>query len=216
MLRNVELAPKVYPDWLLVLHISCPAYAAHLDAGATWPRELAPKSHVRLVLHEEPESRASLFWRIETAFDRAYERVLIRDCDSRLNIREADAVHEWIASGKALHSMRDHPRHNIPLMGGMWGVRTEAMTPRMRELLTIWETTVRKGDYPHGMQRVVRVQSDQNYLYNAVWPFLRLDACVHDDRRLTGPQDKRFRVMLPAGRFVGQQVTEKEVYLCPK
>ena len=45
----------------------------------------------------------------------------MRDSDSRLNPRERFAVEEWIQSGKAVHTIRDHPNHERPLNGGLWG-----------------------------------------------------------------------------------------------
>ena len=43
----------------------------------------------------------------------------MRDSDSRLNPRERFAVEEWIQSGKAVHTIRDHPNHERPLNGGL-------------------------------------------------------------------------------------------------
>ena len=41
-----------------------------------------------------------------------------RDLDSVPTQREADAVEEWLRSGKTLHVMRDHPSHTFPMLGG--------------------------------------------------------------------------------------------------
>ena len=41
-----------------------------------------------------------------------------RDLDSAPTQREADAVEEWLRSGKTLHVMRDHPSHTFPMLGG--------------------------------------------------------------------------------------------------
>ena len=41
-----------------------------------------------------------------------------RDLDSAPTQREADAVQEWLRSGKTLHVMRDHPSHTFPMLGG--------------------------------------------------------------------------------------------------
>ena len=48
---------------------------------------------------------------------------LCRDLDSRFSKREAAAVEEWLQSGRAIHSMRDHPAHTTPLLGAAWGAR---------------------------------------------------------------------------------------------
>ena len=48
---------------------------------------------------------------------------LSRDLDSRITEREVAAVVEWLQSGQALHVMRDHPGHKVPMLGGTWGAR---------------------------------------------------------------------------------------------
>jgi len=62
-----------------------------------------------------------MFWRFLVADDNSVDRYMIRDSDSRLNDREKHTVDEWIESGYSVHSIRDHPNHNRPLNGGMWG-----------------------------------------------------------------------------------------------
>jgi hypothetical protein len=44
-----------------------------------------------------------------------------RDLDSRFTAREASAVEEWLSIDQPIHSMRDHPNHNTPLLGAAWG-----------------------------------------------------------------------------------------------
>src|SRR4030095_8667136 len=46
---------------------------------------------------------------------------IIRDCDSVVSQREADAVAEWLASGLPFHSMRDWYTHTDVLLAGLWG-----------------------------------------------------------------------------------------------
>ena len=66
-------------------------------------------------------SIAGMFWRFLVADDPSVDRFIVRDSDSRLNVRDAYAVVDWIRSGRAVHSVRDHPNHDRPLNGGMWG-----------------------------------------------------------------------------------------------
>ncbi|XP_047739361.1 uncharacterized protein LOC125178792 isoform X2 [Hyalella azteca] len=54
--------------------------------------------------------------------DPQVERFIVRDSDAQMSEREVAAVNEWMASGKAVHLMRDHPAHDAPVMGGMFGV----------------------------------------------------------------------------------------------
>ena len=62
-------------------------------------------------------------WRFLPPLDPQVSVFLCRDLDSRISAREVAAVTEWLQSGRALHSMRDHPYHNIPLLGAAWGAR---------------------------------------------------------------------------------------------
>ena len=57
---------------------------------------------------------------------------LSRDLDSRFGKREAAAVEEWLQSGAAVHTMRDHPQHGVPLLGGLWGARITNMNMRLK------------------------------------------------------------------------------------
>jgi hypothetical protein len=72
-----------------------------------------------------PADWTGLFWRYLAAEDPTVKIAVFRDCDSRLTPRERAAVYDWLASGGLLQVMRDHPRHDRPIMGGMWGVRCE-------------------------------------------------------------------------------------------
>ncbi len=46
-----------------------------------------------------------------------------RDLDSLVGSREALAVEAWLTSKHALHVMRDHISHNMPMLAGMWGAK---------------------------------------------------------------------------------------------
>ena len=44
---------------------------------------------------------------------------------SRFTSREEAAVAEWLSSSLPFHTMRDHPDHQVEIMGGMWGARMD-------------------------------------------------------------------------------------------
>ena len=110
---------------------------------------------------------AGMFWRFLVADDSSVERFIVRDSDSRLNAREAHAVAEWMRSGKKVHTIRDHPNHDRPLNGGLWGgVR---------------------GCIPGGLAEEVRKFSnkqgyggDLQFLNEVVWPRVKHDQMAHD------------------------------------
>jgi hypothetical protein len=80
---------------------------------------------------------------------------------SRVSLREKCAVDEWLASGKALHSMRDHPAHKWKIMAGMYGLRPAQLfghgKKTMRQLIDEFEKTGEKPD-------------DQRFLAAVIWP----------------------------------------------
>ena len=60
-----------------------------------------------------------------------------RDLDSKIIDREVSAVEEWLQQDRfPFHFLRDHPLHKLPIMGGLWGVKTsEAIREKMAEAL---------------------------------------------------------------------------------
>lgn len=76
-----------------------------------------------------PEDASAMLWRWFITFNHNYNYAIIRDCDSLPSLREVNAVDEWIASGKPLHILRDHPFHVAYIMGGMWGCIPRVVSP---------------------------------------------------------------------------------------
>jgi hypothetical protein len=60
-------------------------------------------------------------WSLIVADDSTVHRYLIREPRSRLSLREADAVSEWMSTDFAVHTMRDHPNAEHGLNYGLWG-----------------------------------------------------------------------------------------------
>ena len=82
--------------------------------------------HVRQLPGNPVRDASDIFamnWRFLPPLDPQVSVFLCRDLDSRISAREVAAVTEWLQSGRAIHSMRDHPYHNIPLLGAAWGAR---------------------------------------------------------------------------------------------
>ena len=101
-----------------------------------------------------------------------------RDLDSSITAREVAAVREWLQSGQPLHSMRDHPAHCVPLLGGAWGLRVTRDTIRQqwaRALQNIMEDPLSRL----GAQGAVN-GPDQDLLEKWVWPWGQLHVMEHD------------------------------------
>ena len=114
--RNLLLQPKIYPGWTCRFYID-----------ETVPKDLRTKLEqgAEVVMMPKSDGNYGLFWRFEPLKDTTIERFIVRDSDSRLNIKEAAAVKEWEESGAEFHIMRDNPQHNAYICGGMWGATSE-------------------------------------------------------------------------------------------
>lgn len=111
--KNVLLAKQHYPGWYCVFFMDQPTSetARALDQlGA-------------IVVDASEYKLGSLYWRHTVGQLYQAEVYLVRDCDSRINGREAAAVDEWLKSDKRFHVMRDHPKHVVSVMQGMYGCK---------------------------------------------------------------------------------------------
>jgi hypothetical protein len=185
MIRNAELSPRIYPGW------QCRVYCGRSVPADAMAR-LAAMPHVTTIAMPHDGDWTGLFWRFIAAGDAAADAVVFRDADSRLTARERGAVDEWVASGRAVHVMRDHPEHTAPILGGMWGIRRGAATSI--------------GELMDAFPKTDRWQTDQDFLAERVWPLVRADAVEHDEyfARRSFPTPRVGRT------FVGQPFDEHD------
>lgn len=160
-LQNAKLVQEHYPGWHWRIYCGADVPKDHIqklhDAGFQVIHRIAAS------LHE------GLFWRFEPASEPGVDMLLSRDCDSRVNPREAAAVNEWIASGLRLHTMRDHYEHTVPILGGMWGCRH---WPQFKGYLASWLNTHNIG----------QMGDDQEFLKQSIWPQVKDTDCIQHDR----------------------------------
>lgn len=110
-------------------------------------------------------------WRFVPMADRTLDVFCSRDLDSPLLQREANAVQEWMVSGKLMHVMRDHPKHGVPVMGGMWCFRPSLDSTLGRTALTI---------LLHRSRNLRNKKYDQKLLQEILWPHVRDQTLEHD------------------------------------
>jgi hypothetical protein len=117
-----------------------------------------------------------MMWRFLPTLDLQVDLVVSRDLDGRLSARGAAAVAEWAAGSAGLHVMRDHPQHNVAIMGGAWGARLTMPEARDRWARAwaamaadpmCWSARGSKGP-------------DQTLLARHVWPWARASVLQHD------------------------------------
>jgi len=159
-LRNAELAQEIYPDWTCRYYVG-----ASVPFSIIYQLETMP--NVQIVRKPDFGDWRGMFWRFEPASEDDVEVMISRDTDSRLSYREKAAVDEWLQSDKGFHIMRDHPYHNFPVLGGMWGVKN-GIVPQMKEMISDFSQQDEYG-------------TDYKFFAQSVIPYIKDNVLVHDE-----------------------------------
>lgn len=158
---NVIESQKLYPDWQCRFYLDKSVPHLFVD-------ELR-KLGAEIIMEVENQSiKEKLTWRFKPTYDKTVRRYLIRDVDSVVNLREKEAVNEWLSSDKSFHVMRDWWTHTDLILAGMWGGISEAI--------------------PHFDKRLERYKPnalstpniDQWFLRDCIWPYICNDSLIHD------------------------------------
>lgn len=159
-IKNAQLAPEIYPGW------KCRFYVGQSVPSIVLMR-LEMNENTEVVRMPEWGNWKSMYWRFYPAAEEDVEVMISRDTDCRLNVREKEAVDEWLKSDRGFHIMRDHPYHAFPVLGGMWGAKRNCL-PNMKELIEGW---AQKDAYG----------TDYEFFANVVMPLIQEDIFVHDE-----------------------------------
>lgn len=196
-LENIKLQPDIYPNW------SCRFYVTDKKI-----EKILNEYNVEVILKQDLKNHLNMLYRFDILKDVNIERFIVRDTDSRLNIREAAAVQEWIDSKKEFHIMRDHEQHGAYICGGMWGATSEFINKikdkyddlknNFIKTLTFNEIYGSRGAY---------FNSDQKFLWKIIWPKIINNHIAHikdlPNLRFTG-NEKLFPIENIDNSFVGQ------------
>lgn len=197
-LINIDLAKEYYPDW------KCRFYC---DSTVDPNLLQLLKENAEVVMMPKSDGNYGLFWRFEPLADRSIERFIVRDTDSRLNPREAAAVVEWEESNYEFHLMRDHPQHNVPICGGLFGgtaqlihrIDYHSLLHKYLSSLSFNELYKERGKYWN---------CDQPFLWKHIWPLIINSHIAHvkDHSLDITKRERLFTVSLPPGDFVGRDM----------
>lgn len=191
---NIDLAAELYPGW------TCRFY---VDETVPFDirENLSKRSEV--IIMPKSDGHYGMFWRFMPLDDSEVERFIVRDTDSRLSIREREAVREWEESDKVFHVMRDNIWHNVvPVPGGMWGA-TSDFRPDYKNMLENWLSSNghRLFSHPRGKYFFL----DQSFLAERIWPLVINKSFAHESFKSTyGGYKKDFPIKNKDGMFVGQ------------
>jgi hypothetical protein len=177
MVANVRLSQLYFPEWLTRIYtfnLSEQQIRQLIDLD---PRRVeVVKCHDGSVMNKLDNARRMIS-RFLVVDDPTVEYAIVRDVDSRPSIRDLLAINEWISSGLAFHTIRDHRYHSVAVMGGMFGMKRGLFESSNTTMTNI----VKKAfeDYP--TQKIPGItQDDQNFLAKYIWPVVKDHAMDHD------------------------------------
>ncbi len=159
---NVEEQPRIYPYWTCRFYVddSVPAQVLRrIEAGG------AQVVHVQGELARWPGT----LWRFLALDDAQMHRVIFRDADSVISEREAQAVAQWVESGKRFHVIRDYASHTELLLAGLWGAVCGSLPPLQPMAAGFLARPVKSRHF-----------ADQYFLRECVWPHARQSLMQHD------------------------------------
>lgn len=159
---NAQVVSELYPGWICRFYVDASVPESALqrlrDAGA------------EVVLVEDAIAHwPGTMWRFLAMDDPEVSRVIFRDADSVISWREADAVKEWIASGKMFHTLRDAGSHTELILAGLWGAAAGSV-PNMRDKITAYLS----------QPIASRHFADQYFLREQIWPYVRQSLYAND------------------------------------
>lgn len=163
---NVMMADLIYPEWKIHLCIEQKSYKAYQEFFDSFDNVITE------VLPEDDFCKMML-WRLRPAFDESYSRVICRDVDSLLHYRERQAVENWIPNGRSVHCIADSVSHNIPLMGGMFGVEVPKFGNKIG--CNNWESMMNLAANIDFKQK----GTDQQFLQKYILPKIAHDMVEH-------------------------------------
>ena len=188
-IKNAELTNSIYPGWISRFYCG-------LSVPENIITELKSIDNTEVIIMGVLGNLDSAFWRFNSISDSDVSIMLSRDCDSRLSIREKLAVDEWLMSDKSFHIMRDHPYHNIEILGGMWGVKGSLL-----EKMNTLTSEYKKGNF---------YQDDQIFLKNIIYPIVKYDSIIHDEFFNYEPHKKKFPSERNDYEFIGEIFNEND------
>lgn len=181
-IKNAQLLKQIYPGWILRIYCS-----PEID----W--KTLQKLGCQIIQMGMSLEHSGMFWRFLPAWENDVDVVIFRDSDSRLNVKEAVAVNEWLNTNLKAHCMHDHEHHKCyPIFGGMWGVKKNTISKKVYSKLL--------NELKKKQKRV----ADMNFITKNIWPELANSILRHSSVSVIWPH-KKFPHHPAFSGFVGEQ-----------
>lgn len=160
-LRNLLLAPDIYPDWELWFYLD-----SSVSPGFV---EIIKQLGGKVIIEESGQSlQDKLAWRFHVANHSDVGYFLVRDIDSVFSVRECNAVQQWIESEQWFHIIRDWWTHTDLILAGLWGGVAGVLPPIKNKL----------DDYSPNSVSTPNI--DQWFLRDCIWRYVKVSCLIHD------------------------------------
>ncbi len=171
---NCRINRVIYPEWVTVLNIDSETYNSEYHELFKW---LENRLQIQVYIRPSGEKLCrAMLWRVQTAFEMEgsnwkYTHTLCRDADSISNYREAQAVYQWVKEDRAIHCITDSISHDIPMLGGMIGLRPGYINDHLK-------VTDNQGAIMQNLLAMApdidytRKGSDQEFLNRIIYPVI--------------------------------------------
>jgi hypothetical protein len=183
-ISNARLVPVIYPNWSMWVYHDDSVPTECVDELKSLGVNTIDKTDCGLHRY---------IWRFLAHDAGSKGRFIVRDCDSRLNVREKAAVDAWMSSDTDWHVMRDHPHHTDTIMAGMWGGKLMALGTNIEPILRQYKSQHTGYGY------------DQRLIKTLFWQRMWNSVTIHDSNQA------KYVFPTPRGdRFVGETYNEHD------
>jgi hypothetical protein len=189
LLRNIELIQTEFPDFETWVYIGNDVPAHILNQLYTTPK-------VRCFFTGEV-GLVNKFYRFFAIDDPEVDVMFVRDVDSRILNRDISTIHEFLASDKKFHLVRDHPNHFHKVMACSFAIRKGCMAVPLKPIFDEYRQT----------NEVTTFWNDQEFLAAVFWPRVTSYSMIHDDLHEFEPLSMKTQIKAPIGdglHFIGQ------------
>jgi hypothetical protein len=188
MHENIKDIANLYPDWKV--------YIYHGDI------DIEPfQSYSNVVLIKGNYTDAHLMLDRFVAIDSPdVEIMMVRDADSRINVRDQWCIQQFVDSQHKFHIIRDHPYHVWHILGGLWGIKKGCIPHfSFRRAIDIYRATQEN-----------RKAFDQYFLGEVVYPKIKDRVLIHGRVQLFAHEVLATIPMPYNGIFCGQVIEYHE------
>lgn len=201
-IKNAALAAKIYPEFIARFYIGSDVPHSTISTIGLMP-------NVELFKVEGYDGQFTNSWRFLAFSDPDVEIAMMRDADARITVRERLAVNEWLQSGLAYHSMKDHPTGHAawPINAGMWGGYTSGIK-NMHEIMQHFRAGKETKSFA----------SDQVFLSRYVAPIVYKSMLIHETFGKTEVPPPSIRKSFPVpytsiSSHIGAAVDENDMFV---